>query len=145
MLRWVPEQVKPRRARPRRSPPGERARATARARSRMLRARSCPGACARSAASEDRLEFHRLSVVGGGMNGKSIAQKVASNGIDVVVLEVSEERAAKAREELAANLDEELRKWGITASEKKVILSRVEFVHEESQKGPRAGEVRLIE
>ncbi len=64
------------------------------------------------------------------MTGKSIAQKVASNGIDVVVLEVSEERAAKAREELAANLDEELRKWGITASEKKVILSRVGFVHD---------------
>lgn len=76
------------------------------------------------------MEFHRLCIVGGGMTGKSVAQKVASNGIDVVVLEVSEERAALARQELAASLDDELRKWGITASEKKVILSRVEFAHE---------------
>lgn len=76
------------------------------------------------------MEFRRLCVVGGGMTGKSIAQKVAANGIDVTVLEVSAERAERARAELAASLDEELAKWGITASEKKVILSRVQFTHE---------------
>jgi 3-hydroxybutyryl-CoA dehydrogenase len=74
------------------------------------------------------MEFRRLGIVGGGMMGRSIAEKVASNGIDVVVQEVSEELAERAREDLAASLDAELRKWGITQSEKKVVLSRVKFV-----------------
>ncbi len=68
--------------------------------------------------------------MGAGALGRSLAQKVASCGIDVDVLEVSEERAAQAREELVANLDDELRKWGITASEKKAILGRIRFTTE---------------
>jgi 3-hydroxybutyryl-CoA dehydrogenase len=59
--------------------------------------------------------------------GRSLAQKVASSGIDVTVLEVSAERAARAREDLVANLDGELAKWGITASEKKATLARITF------------------
>jgi 3-hydroxybutyryl-CoA dehydrogenase len=62
--------------------------------------------------------------------GRSLAQKVASCGIDVIVLEVSEEAAAASRDELVASLDDELRKWGITASEKKVILGRIAFTTE---------------
>ncbi len=60
--------------------------------------------------------------------GKSIAQKAASAGIEVVVLEASPERAARAAVELEASLDHELAKWGITASEKKALLGRVRFV-----------------
>lgn len=74
------------------------------------------------------MEFRKLGIVGGGMMGRSIAEKVASNGIDVVVQELSEALARKGREELVGALDEELRKWGITASEKKVILGRIRFV-----------------
>jgi 3-hydroxybutyryl-CoA dehydrogenase len=73
------------------------------------------------------MEFRRLGIVGGGHMGKSIAEKVASNGIDVVVLEVSEARAQECAREMARMLDAELAKWGITASEKKVVLSRVHF------------------
>ena len=71
------------------------------------------------------MEFRKLGIIGGGSMGKSIAHKVASNGIDVVVLEVSAERVERARAELAESLDQELAKWGITAGEKKAILSRV--------------------
>jgi 3-hydroxybutyryl-CoA dehydrogenase len=74
------------------------------------------------------VEFRKLGIVGGGTMGKSLAEKVASNGIDVVLLEVSPEKAAQARDELTASLDRSLEKWAITASEKKVILSRVRFV-----------------
>jgi 3-hydroxybutyryl-CoA dehydrogenase len=76
------------------------------------------------------VEFRRISIVGAGSLGRSLAQKVASCGIEVTVLEVSLERAAKAREELVANLDDELRKWGITVSEKKAILGRIRFTTE---------------
>jgi 3-hydroxybutyryl-CoA dehydrogenase len=73
------------------------------------------------------MEFHTLGIVGGGFMGKSIAEKVAASGIAVVVLEVSREQATRARDELAVSLDAEMAKWGITASEKKALLSRVRF------------------
>ena len=79
------------------------------------------------------MEIRKVSIVGGGLLGRSLAQKVASCGIDVGVLEVSEERALQSREELIANLDDELRKWGITASEKKAILSRIQFTTDPMQ------------
>jgi 3-hydroxybutyryl-CoA dehydrogenase len=73
------------------------------------------------------MEFRTFGIVGGGHMGKSIAEKVASSGIDVIVLEASPARATEARAELERNLDHELEKWGITASEKKAILARVRF------------------
>ena len=79
------------------------------------------------------VEFRKLGIVGGGAMGKSLAEKVASNGIDVIVVEVSEEKAAQARKELADSLDHELEKWGITTSEKKVVLNRVHFVADIAQ------------
>jgi 3-hydroxybutyryl-CoA dehydrogenase len=62
--------------------------------------------------------------------GRSIAEKIAASGIDVILLEVSAERAAAAAQELAAELDQELAHWGITAAEKKAILARVRFTAE---------------
>ncbi|HVP37767.1 MAG TPA: 3-hydroxyacyl-CoA dehydrogenase NAD-binding domain-containing protein [Candidatus Saccharimonadales bacterium] len=82
------------------------------------------------------MEFRKLGIVGGGAMGKSLAEKVASNGIDVIVVEVSEEKAARARQELAASLDHELEKWGITSSEKKVVLSRVRFTSDIREVAP---------
>jgi 3-hydroxybutyryl-CoA dehydrogenase len=80
------------------------------------------------------VEFRKITLVGGGgFMGRSLAQKMASSGIDVTVLEVSEERIAQAREAMANSLDDELRKWGITASEKKVVLSRVTFTTDPTQ------------
>jgi 3-hydroxybutyryl-CoA dehydrogenase len=73
------------------------------------------------------VEFRRIGIVGGGSLGRSLAQKVASCGIDVDVLEVSGESVERSREELVTNLDDELRKWGITVSEKKAILGRIRF------------------
>lgn len=76
------------------------------------------------------MEFRKLGIVGGGSMGKSIAHKVASSGIEVVVLEISPEHVQRAKAELSESLDQELAKWGITASEKKAILSRVRFTSE---------------
>lgn len=76
------------------------------------------------------MEFRTFGIVGGGQMGKSIAEKVASSGIDVIVLEASPARADGARAELERNLDLELEKWGITTSEKKAILARVRFTGE---------------
>lgn len=68
-----------------------------------------------------------MGIVGGGQMGRSIAERIASSGMDAVVLEISEERAANAARELAEQLDRELARWGITVSEKKAVLARVRF------------------
>jgi 3-hydroxybutyryl-CoA dehydrogenase len=73
------------------------------------------------------VELRSLGIVGGGLMGRSISEKVASEGIEVHVVEVSEERARACEGALAATLDRELAKWGITPSEKKAILTRVHF------------------
>jgi 3-hydroxybutyryl-CoA dehydrogenase len=73
------------------------------------------------------VEFRKICIVGGGALGRSLAQKVASCGIDVAILEVSEDRVAHSRAGLVSSLDDELRKWGITDSEKKAILGRIQY------------------
>lgn len=74
------------------------------------------------------MELRRIGIVGGGVRGRSIAQKAASSGIHVVVLEVSEERAQASRVELVELLDREIEKWGMTEGEKKALLQRIEIV-----------------
>jgi 3-hydroxybutyryl-CoA dehydrogenase len=88
------------------------------------------------------MELRTLGIVGGGSMGKSIAEKVASRGIRVIILERSAERAAEARAELVANLDQELAKWGITQAEKQVTLGRVSFTADAAE---LAGADLLIE
>lgn len=73
------------------------------------------------------MEFRKIGIVGGGSMGRSIAEKLASSGIEVAVLELSAEQAAASRVALEASLDAELAKWGLTVSEKQVLLSRVQF------------------
>jgi 3-hydroxybutyryl-CoA dehydrogenase len=73
------------------------------------------------------VEFHKVGIVGGGPMGRSIAQKLASSGIEVALLEVSDAQASAARAALEETLDAELAKWGLTLSEKKALLSRVRF------------------
>ena len=73
------------------------------------------------------MEFRKVGIVGGGSMGRSIAEKLASSGIDVEVLEVSAEQAAASRTAFEAALDAELAKWGLTSAEKRALLSRVRF------------------
>jgi 3-hydroxybutyryl-CoA dehydrogenase len=72
-------------------------------------------------------ELHHIAVIGGGMMGRSIATRVSQAGLGVVVREISEERAAEVRTILEDGLDREIDRWGLTASEKKAILARIEF------------------
>lgn len=90
------------------------------------------------------MEFRKLGIVGGGTMGKCLAEKAASVGIDVVVVEVSQDKADRAREELVAALDRELEKWGITASEKKVVLARVRFTADPAELAATDAVVEMV-
>lgn len=59
--------------------------------------------------------------------GRSIATRVSQAGLSVFVGEISAARAAEVRGILEELLDREIARWGMTQSEKKAILSRIEF------------------
>ncbi|HSN53506.1 MAG TPA: 3-hydroxyacyl-CoA dehydrogenase NAD-binding domain-containing protein, partial [Candidatus Sulfomarinibacteraceae bacterium] len=73
-------------------------------------------------------ELHNVAIIGGGMMGRSIATKVAQEGLNVCLKEVSSEAVEASRAELEENLDHEIARFGLTNSEKKAILSRIRWV-----------------
>ena len=50
-------------------------------------------------------ELHNVAIIGGGMMGRSIATKVAQEGLNVCLKEVSSEAVEASRAELEENLD----------------------------------------
>jgi 3-hydroxybutyryl-CoA dehydrogenase len=73
-------------------------------------------------------ELHRITIVGGGMMGISLATKVAQEGINVYLKEVSAQAVETAKGELNASLDHSIERFALTGSEKKAILSRITWV-----------------
>lgn len=87
---------------------------------------------------EERLENYALSsdmqkvsalskvgLVGFGSRGQDIARMISAKGIEIVAIDVSEERIEKANEEFEKTLDMLINRWGLTGSEKRAILSRI--------------------
>lgn len=73
-------------------------------------------------------ELHRVVIVGGGMMGRSLATKVAQEGINVYLKEVSPEAVAIAKSELDQSLEHDIARFGLTNAEKKAIMSRITWV-----------------
>ncbi len=71
------------------------------------------------------MDFSKVGIVGCGTTGQKIALMIASRGIEVVFLEVSDEKIAQALHEIEGHLDDKINHWGLTGSEKKLILSRL--------------------
>jgi len=65
-------------------------------------------------------------VVGAGTMGQGIAQLMASSGIDVILVEKDEESLSHSMNELAEMMDREIARWGMTASEKRAVLTRIQ-------------------
>jgi 3-hydroxybutyryl-CoA dehydrogenase len=62
------------------------------------------------------------------MMGRSLATKVAQEGINVYLKEVSTQAVESARQELEKSLDHSIERFALTGSEKKAILSRITWV-----------------
>ena len=69
--------------------------------------------------------FSKIGVVGCGKDGQNIARIASANGIEVVFIEVSEDRIQNAYKRLDVILERRIENWGMTQSEKKLILSRI--------------------
>ncbi len=66
-----------------------------------------------------------IGIIGCGTVGQVIARIAAQYGMDVVFLDLTEERLKEIYTDIESQLDEVIAQWGITSSEKKLIMSRI--------------------
>lgn len=69
--------------------------------------------------------IQKVAVIGCGSMGQEITRIVAQNGMDVVFLDLSEERIKEVYREIETELDLIINKWGLTEGEKRAMLSRM--------------------
>ncbi len=67
-----------------------------------------------------------VGIIGCGSVGQVITRLIAQYGLDVVFLDVSEQRIREIFADIEKQLDDVIAHWGITPSEKKLILSRIQ-------------------
>lgn len=71
------------------------------------------------------MQWNKIGVIGAGTMGQGISEMLAAQGIEVLLLERSTQKLDQAWEHIESSLDKQMEKWAITASEKKLILSRI--------------------
>jgi 3-hydroxybutyryl-CoA dehydrogenase len=69
--------------------------------------------------------FSKVGIVGAGTVGQNIARMISSKGLDVIFLELDQQKIDNAIAELVKELDRMIERWGMTNSEKLGILSRI--------------------
>jgi 3-hydroxybutyryl-CoA dehydrogenase len=69
--------------------------------------------------------MRKIGVVGVGTMGQGIAEMLSKSGLDVLLVERTEERLDHALQMIELMLDKQMEKWAITAAEKKMIMSRI--------------------
>lgn len=69
--------------------------------------------------------IHKVGIVGCGEMGQEICRIVSQFGMDVIFLDISEEKVKLIFENIQQQLDDEINRWGLTQGDKKSILSRI--------------------
>jgi len=71
--------------------------------------------------------INQVAIVGGGVMGQGIAQTIAASGIDTVVIEKDKTHLNSSKNLLSEYMEREIKRWSLTNSEKKSILSRIHW------------------
>lgn len=71
--------------------------------------------------------INNAAIIGAGVMGQGIAQTFSSNGIEVLLIERDGDTISHAKANLSESIDREIKRWAITESEKKAILSRIKW------------------
>lgn len=69
--------------------------------------------------------LQKIGIIGCGSVGQEITRIVSRAGLDVVFIDLNEERVLEIFLSLNQQLDEIIDRWGLTESEKRAILSRI--------------------
>ena len=67
----------------------------------------------------------RVAVIGAGQMGNGIAHVFAQNGFDVTMVDVSADALERGKFTISSNLDRQIKKGALQASEKDIILGRI--------------------
>jgi 3-hydroxybutyryl-CoA dehydrogenase len=73
----------------------------------------------------DQDTIKEIAIIGAGVMGQGIAQTFSAAGLDVLLIEKNEKQMKQSKAMLSANMDREIKRWAMTKSEKKAILSRI--------------------
>jgi 3-hydroxybutyryl-CoA dehydrogenase len=80
--------------------------------------------------------FSRVGIVGCGSVGQSIALMISQKELEVVFIELSEEKVGIAFKMMEEELNNMIGRWGMTPGEKRAILSRISgYIGYENLKG----------
>lgn len=71
--------------------------------------------------------INNVAIIGAGVMGQGIAQTIAASGMEVLVIEKDETQIETSKQTLSEAIDREIKRWAMTSSEKKAILSRIEW------------------
>lgn len=74
---------------------------------------------------DDSETIQEIAIIGAGVMGQGLAQTISSAGMDVLLIEKNEKQLKQSRTMLSETMDREIKRWGMTKSEKKAILSRI--------------------
>ncbi|GHV58161.1 putative 3-hydroxybutyryl-CoA dehydrogenase [Bacteroidia bacterium] len=69
--------------------------------------------------------FSKIGVVGAGRDGRNIIRLTSSAGLEVIFIEVNQERIDFALSRISEGLDSRIENWGLTPGEKRAILGRI--------------------
>jgi len=78
-----------------------------------------------SAENRHKPLFSKIGVVGAGKEGRNIINMASTAGMEVVFLDESPERIDFVMGELEKVMNQKITGWGLTQSEKKVIMNRI--------------------
>lgn len=81
----------------------------------------------RSKLNNDGGAINSVAIIGAGVMGQGIAQTISSAGLEVLMIEKDNEALEHAKANLSETIDREIKRWAMTSSEKKAILSRINW------------------
>jgi 3-hydroxybutyryl-CoA dehydrogenase len=81
----------------------------------------------RSKMNNDTGAINSVAIIGAGVMGQGIAQTISSAGLEVLMIEKDIDALNHAKIGLSETIDREIKRWAMTSSEKKAILSRINW------------------
>jgi len=70
---------------------------------------------------------NKVAIIGAGVMGQGIAHTIAAAGIEAIIIEKDLAHLEKAEIRLTESIDREIKRWAMTSSDKKSILSRIQW------------------
>lgn len=71
--------------------------------------------------------INTIAIIGAGVMGRGIGQTIAASGFEVLIVEKDLANLEKSKVNLADSIDYEIKRWAMTNSDKKAILSRIKW------------------